>query len=108
MRCRLLTPPTALARGRFANLSALNDDERRNKMPVKNYCSEYIVHGLFGKPGTENGFFGAYWIPVRRLAGDVGREAVDLELDIFEQQQTNWRKEELDKWEEEEAEEESE
>ena len=108
MRCRLLTPPTALARGRFANLSALNDDERRNKMPVKNYRTEYIIHGLFGKLGTENGFYGAYWMPVRRVAGDVGRVALELELEIFEQQQSVWRTEDLDKWEEEEAEEEAE
>jgi hypothetical protein len=101
-------PPTALARGRFANLAALDDDERRNKMPVKKYRTEYMVHGLFGKLGTENGFYGAYWMPVRRVAGDVGRVALELELEIFEQQQSDWRTEDLDKWEEEEAEEETE
>ena len=75
---------------------------------VEKYRTEYMVHGLFGKLGTENGFYGAYWMPVRRVAGDVGRVALELELEIFEQQQSDWRTEDLDKWEEEEAEEETE
>ena len=45
---------------------------------------------------------------MRRVAGDVGRVALELELEIFEQQQSDWRTEDLDKWEEEEAEEETE
>ena len=106
--CRLLLTPAHGSRGRFANLVALDDDERRNKMPVKNYRTEYIIHGLFGKLGTENGFYGAYWMPVRRVAGDIVRVALELELEIFEQQQSDWRTEDLDKWEEEEAEEEAE
>ena len=47
-------------------------------------------------------------MPVHRLAGDVGRVALELELDMYEQQQADWRKDELDKWEEEEAGEEAE
>ena len=62
----------------------MGDEQRGNKLPASELHSEYVVHGLFKRsPTDQNGKIGAYWVPLRKLLKDVGREAVQTDVDIF-------------------------
>ena len=43
---------------------------------------EYIVHGEFAyKESDVNGTFGAWWVPLRKMVKELGKEVVEQKLE---------------------------
>ena len=45
--------------------------------------TEYLVHGEFTAKKPKRSRAGTYWAPLPKMLKDVGRESVELEIDIF-------------------------
>ena len=53
--------------------------------PLPGSIMEYIVHGEFAwQEEDQNGTFGAWWVPLRDMVQEVGKEEVEKKLDEFD------------------------
>jgi len=71
------------ARGRLTNISTMSAEARGEKLPAQAMRAEYLVHGEFNAKRPKRSRAGAYWVPLPKMLKDVGRESVELEIDIF-------------------------
>ena len=56
-----------------------------NRIAIVGVVLEYCVHGEWLMSETdENGRWGAWWVPLRKMVKDCGKEAVEEKLDAFE------------------------
>ena len=90
------------ARGRLTNISAMSAEARGEKLPAKQMRTEYLVHGEFNaKKPKRSVAAGAYWVPLPKMLKDVGRESVEMEIDIFSNTAAATLQEEISESEEE-------
>ena len=48
---------------------------------------EYVVHGYFyWRESDTNGTYGAWWVPLRKMVRQLGKEYVEGQLQVFEQE----------------------
>ena len=75
----------------------MSAEQRGNMLPPGVFRSEYIVHGRFKRSATDaNGFVSAYWVALKSMRACLPRDKIDFELDIFENNVSTARMEELD------------
>ena len=61
--------------GRYCDISEMSGEHRGNVL--KGAVIEYCVHGhFFRSKDDENGRYGAWWVPLRRLVRQLGKEEV--------------------------------
>ena len=58
-------------------------EARGEKLPAQAMRTEYLVHGEFTAKKPKRSRAGTYWAPLPKMLKDVGRESVELEIDIF-------------------------
>ena len=78
------TPPhTAYCRaGRQADISEMRMEQRSQPLPGS--IIEYIVHGEFAWQENDTNSTGAWWVPLRSMVEQVGKEEVEQKLDEFD------------------------
>ena len=78
------TPPhTGYCAGRRADISEMRTEERSQPLPGS--IIEYIVHGEFAwQDDDTNSTYGAWWVPLRSMVEEVGKEEVEQKLDEFD------------------------
>ena len=78
------TPPhTGYCAGRRADISEMRTEERSQPLPGS--IIEYIVHGEFAwQEDDTNSTYGAWWVPLRSMVEEVGKEEVEQKLDEFD------------------------
>jgi len=56
------------------------------RQPLENGAiMEFLVHGEFAyKDSDVNGTFGAWWVPLRRMVKELGKEVVEKELETMD------------------------
>ena len=53
---------------------------------------EYLVHGEFAyKESDVNGTYGAWWVPLRRMITELGKEKVEEELKLMDSEAVHLR-----------------
>jgi len=61
----------------------MTSEARGEKLPAEQIRTEFLVHGEFTAKKPKRSRAGAYWVPLPKMLKDVGRESVELEIDIF-------------------------
>ena len=84
MRAHRLTPHVAApCAGRRADISEMRTEERSQPLPGS--IIEYIVHGEFAwQEDDTNSTYSAWWVPLRSMVEEVGKEEVEQKLDEFD------------------------
>ena len=95
------------ARGRLTNISTMSAEARGEKLPAQAMRAEYLVHGEFNAKRPKRSRAGAYWVSLPQMVKDVGRESVEMEIDIFNGAAEIALKDEISEEEEESEDEES-
>ena len=82
---------------RFADIDALDEVTRANKLPYDASSSlEYAVHGKYARsPDDSNGLFGTWYIGLSELVQTFGKEVVATKVAEFEAAATAAREEAL-------------
>ena len=78
---------TARAAHRYCNIADMTPEQRGNRIAIFGVVLEYCVHGewlIMMSETDENGRWGAWWVPLRKMVKDCGKEAVEEKLDAFE------------------------
>ena len=58
---------------------------------------EYLVHGEFAyKESDVNGTFGAWWVPLRKMIKELGKELVEQELELMDSEAKQLRVQVID------------
>ena len=58
---------------------------RERSQPLPGSIIEYIVHGEFAwQEDDTNSTYGAWWVPLRSMVEEVGKEEVEQKLDEFD------------------------
>ena len=83
---------------RFADIDALDDVTRANKLPYDPSSSlEYAVHGNYARSADDsNGLYGCWYIGIDELVHTFGKEAVAAKVMAFEAEAVTAREEALD------------
>ena len=82
---RLCTPPhRCFARAGWSTFPRCAP--RTGASPLINSAIlEYLVHGEFAyKESDVNGTFGAWWVPLRKMIKELGKELVEQELELMD------------------------
>ena len=59
--------------------------EQRSQ-PLPGSITEYIVHGEFAWQENDTNSTGAWWVPLRSMVEQVGKEEVEQKLDEFDEE----------------------
>ena len=66
---------------RLVDLSIMEREDRQQPL-TDGALMEYIVHGEFAyKESDINGTFGAWWVPLRKMVKELGKEVVEQKLE---------------------------
>ena len=66
---------TACAAHRYCNIADMTPEQRGNRIAIFGVVLEYCVHGEWLMSETdENGRWGAWWVPLRKMVKDCGKE----------------------------------
>ena len=66
---------------RLVDLSIMEREDRQQPL-TDGALMEYIVHGEFAyKESDVNGTFGAWWVPLRKMVKELGKEVVEQKLE---------------------------
>ena len=66
---------------RLVDLSIMEREDRQQPL-TDGALMEYIVHGEFAyKESDINGTFGAWWVPLRKMVKELGKEEVEQKLE---------------------------
>ena len=81
----LCTPPDrCFCARRLVDISEMRDEDRRQPL-TDGSIMEYLVHGEFAyKESDINSTFGAWWVPLRRMIKELGKEVVEKELELMD------------------------
>ena len=73
--------PRCFCARRLVDISEMRAEDRRQ--PLENGAiMEFLVHGEFAyKDSDVNGTFGAWWVPLRRMVKELGKEVVEQKLE---------------------------
>ena len=59
--------------------------EERSQPLTNGAIMEFLVHGEFAyKESDVNGTFGAWWVPLRKMIKELGKELVEQELELMD------------------------
>ena len=65
---------------RLVDLSIMEREDKQQPL-TDGALMEYIVHGEFAyKESDINGTFGAWWVPLRKMVKELGKEVVEEKL----------------------------
>ena len=66
---------------RLVDLSIMEREDKQQPL-TDGALMEYIVHGEFAyKESDVNGTFGAWWVPLRKMVKELGKEVVEEKLE---------------------------
>ena len=66
---------------RLVDLSIMEREDKQQPL-TDGALMEYIVHGEFAyKKSDINGTFGAWWVPLRKMVKELGKEVVEQKLE---------------------------
>ena len=66
---------------RLVDLSIMEREDKQQPL-TDGALMEYIVHGEFAyKESDINGTFGAWWVPLRKMVKELGKEEVEQKLE---------------------------
>ena len=66
---------------RLVDLSIMEREDKQQPL-TDGALMEYIVHGEFAyKKSDINGTFGAWWVPLRKMVKELGKEEVEQKLE---------------------------
>ena len=95
---RLCTPPhrCVFRARRLADISEMRAEEM--SQPLTNGAiMEFLVHGEFAyKESDVNGTFGAWWVPLRKMIKELGKELVEQELELMDSEAKQLRVQVID------------
>ena len=76
--------PRCFCARRLVDISEMRAEDRRQ--PLDNGAiMEFLVHGEFAyKESDINSTFGAWWVPLRRMIKELGKEVVEKELELMD------------------------
>ena len=84
------TSPLFCAR-RLVDISEMRAEERSQPL-TDGTIMEYLVHGKFAyKESDVNGTYGAWWVPLRRMITELGKEKVEEELKLMDSEAVHLR-----------------
>ena len=85
-RCYTHSLPAHIAARRLTDIHEMRTEER--SQPFANgSILEYIVHGEYAWKKTDiNSTYGAWWMPLRTMVRQVGKEVVEEKLKEFDEE----------------------
>ena len=73
--------PRCFCARRLVDISEMRAEDRRQPLEDGSIL-EFLVHGEFAyKESDVNGTFGAWWVPLRRMVKELGKEVVEQKLE---------------------------
>ena len=76
--------PRCFCARRLVDISEMRAEERRQPLEDGSIL-EFLVHGEFAYKDSEiNSTFGAWWVPLRRMVKELGKEVVEKELELMD------------------------
>ena len=76
---------TILVARRLCDPAGMGPEDRCQ--PLEGAVIEYVVHGYFyWRESDTNGTYGAWWVPLRKMVRQLGKEYVEGQLQVFEQE----------------------
>ena len=73
--------PRCFCARRLVDISEMRAEDRRQPLEAGSIL-EFLVHGEFAyKDSDVNGTFGAWWVPLRRMVKELGKEVVEQKLE---------------------------
>ena len=67
----------------MTNIGAMSAGARGEELLEQEIICEYLVHGEFKASRPKRRLAAAYWVPLRTMMRHVGRESVEVEIDLF-------------------------
>ena len=88
--------PRCFCARRLVDISEMRAEDR--SQPLSNGAIlEYLVHGEFAyKESDVNGTFGAWWVPLRKMIKELGKELVEQELELMDSEAKQLRVQVID------------
>ena len=83
--------PRCFCARRLVDISEMRAEDRRQ--PLENGAiMEFLAHGEFAyKDSDVNSTYGAWWVPLRRMVKELGKEVVERELETMDNDIKNIR-----------------
>ena len=76
--------PRCFCARRLVDISEMRAEERRQPLEDGSIL-EFLVHGEFAyKDSDINSTYGAWWVPLRRMVKELGKEVVERELETMD------------------------
>ena len=76
--------PRCFCARRLVDISEMRAEDRRQPLE-DGAIMEFLVHGEFAyKDSDINGTYGAWWVPLRRMVKELGKEVVERELETMD------------------------
>ena len=81
---------------RLVDLSIMESQDKQQPL-TDGTLMEYIVHGEFAyKESDINGTFGAWWVPLRKMVKELGKEVVEQKLEDLDNEIKQLRMQTID------------
>ena len=81
---------------RLVDLSIMEREDRQQPL-TDGALMEYIVHGEFAyKESDVNSTFGAWWVPLRKMVKELGKEVVEQKLEDLDNEIKQLRMQTID------------
>ena len=91
MRCvprtplHTVPPDHCFCARRLVDISEMRAEDKSQPLTNGARILEYLVHGEFAyKESDVNGTFGAWWVPLRKMIKELGKELVEQELELMD------------------------
>ena len=76
--------PRCFCARRLVDISEMRAEDRRQPLEDGSIL-EFLVHGEFAyKDSDVNSTYGAWWVPLRRMVKELGKEVVEKELETMD------------------------
>ena len=81
---------------RLVDLSIMEREDKQQPL-TDGALMEYIVHGEFAyKESDVNSTFGAWWVPLRKMVKELGKEVVEQKLEDLDNEIKQLRMQTID------------
>ena len=81
---------------RLVDLSIMESQDKQQPL-TDGTLMEYIVHGEFAyKESDVNSTFGAWWVPLRKMVKELGKEVVEQKLEELDNEIKQLRMQTID------------